>query len=183
MYHVFIRYQFSKEGRSSYIIARLVINSVILPHTMSIRGNGGNIFAGLFGFWQGSLPAGTYQITVQYRGGNSDTHYTYTNNDYSTRAMDIIYCYWWCGDYYACYCTVFRILIAIAIAIRRQICSLSFILIIMYFGFVLSQHHTECASINLKCLALMLFIALIIMLLLNKLVESQWNIWSEVNWI
>ena len=88
-HHVFIRYQFSKEGRNSYIIARLSINNSIQPHTMSIRGN--SAYAGLFGFWQGSLSAGTHQITVQHRGGISDTHYA--NRDYSTRAMDIIYCY------------------------------------------------------------------------------------------
>ena len=91
MYHVFIRYQFSKLGHQTYTIARLVINSVIQPHTMSIRGNSGNNLAGLSGFWQGSLSAGSYQITVQHRGGKSGTHYT--NRDYSTRAMDIIYCY------------------------------------------------------------------------------------------
>ena len=93
MHHVFIRYQFSKLGHQTYTIARLVINSVIQPHTMSIRGNGGNSYAGLSGFWQGSLSAGSYQITVQHRGGSSGTHYTYTNNDYLTRAMDVIYCY------------------------------------------------------------------------------------------
>ena len=91
LYHVFIRYQFSKHGRNSYTIARLVINSAIQPHTMSIRGNSGTTHAGLFGFWQGSLPAGTYQITVQHRGGKSGKHYTIYN--YLTRAMDIIYCY------------------------------------------------------------------------------------------
>ena len=42
VYHVFIRYQFTKLGRSTYMIARLVINSVVQPHTMSIRGNSGN---------------------------------------------------------------------------------------------------------------------------------------------
>ena len=60
---------------------------------MSIRGSTDNAVAGLFGFWQGSPPAGSYQITVQHRGGTSYTHYTYTNNDHLTRAMDIIYCY------------------------------------------------------------------------------------------
>ena len=93
MHHVFIRYQFSKLGHQTYTIACLVINSVIQPHTMSIRGNGGNSYVGLSGFWQGSLSAGCYQITVQHRGGSSGTHYTYTNNDYLIRAMDVIYCY------------------------------------------------------------------------------------------
>ena len=92
MSHVFIRYQFSKLGHNPYTIARLVINSVIQPHTTSIRGHTGNVYAGLFGFWQGSLPAGSYKVAVQHRGGSSSTHYTYTNNDYLTRAMDIIYC-------------------------------------------------------------------------------------------
>ena len=91
MHHVFIRYQFTKHGHSTYTIARLVINSVIQPHTLSIRGNDGNSYAGLSGFWQGSLSAGSYQITVQHRGGKSNTHNT--NNDYLTRAMDVIYCY------------------------------------------------------------------------------------------
>ena len=91
LYHVFIRYQFSIEGGNTYTLARLVINSAVQPHTMSIRGNSGNIYAGLFGFWQGSLSAGTYQITVQHRGGASVSHYTHY--DYLTRAMDIIYCY------------------------------------------------------------------------------------------
>ena len=91
LHHVFIRYQFSKLGSNTYTLARLVINSVIQPHTMSIRGNSGNVFAGLFGFWQGSLSAGTYQITVQHRGGTSGTNNVY--KDYLTRAMDIIYCY------------------------------------------------------------------------------------------
>lgn len=59
---------------------------------MSIRGNSANVYAGLCGFWQGSLSAGTYQITVQHRGGATGTHYT--NNDYLTRAMNIIYCDW-----------------------------------------------------------------------------------------
>ena len=88
--HVFIRYQFSKLGRSTYTLTRLVINSVIQPHTMSIRGNSGNDFSGLFGFWQGSLTVGSHQITVQHRGGTSFSHYT--NTDYLTRAMDIVYC-------------------------------------------------------------------------------------------
>ena len=90
LHHVFIRYQFSKLGNNGYIIARLVINSAVQPHTMSVRGNTGNTYAGLFGFWQGSLSKGTYQITVQYTSRTSDTHYT--SRDYLTRAMDIIYC-------------------------------------------------------------------------------------------
>ena len=90
-HHVFIRYQLSKHGRHSYTMARLAINNIIQPHTMSIRGNIGNEYAGLSGFWQGSLIADVYQITVQHRSGKSDTHYT--DRDYLTRAMDIIYCY------------------------------------------------------------------------------------------
>ena len=91
MSHVFIRYHFTIWGHDTYTKARLVINSVIQPHTMSIRGNSGNEHAGLFGFWQGSLPAGSYQITVQHRGGARGTHIT--SRDYLTRAMDTIYCY------------------------------------------------------------------------------------------
>ena len=92
MYHVFIRYQFTIHGHHTYTKACLVINSVIQPHTMSIRGNGGNNAAGLFGFWQGSLPAGSHQITVQHKGGRSGIHIT--SIDYLTRAMDIVYCYY-----------------------------------------------------------------------------------------
>jgi len=90
LYHVFIRYQFTKWGRHTHTIARLVINSIIQPHTMSIRGNNGNVYAGSFGFWQGSLSAGSYNITVQHRCSKSGTHKT---SDHSTRAMDIVYCY------------------------------------------------------------------------------------------
>ena len=92
--HVFIRYQFTKCGRQTYTIACLVINSVIQPHTMSIRGNNGNYDAGLFEFWQGSLSTGTYQITIQHRCGYGVTDTHYTNYDYLIRAMDIIYCDW-----------------------------------------------------------------------------------------
>ena len=74
MSHVFIRYQFTIRGHHTYTKACLAINSVIQPHTMSIRGNDGNNAAGLFGFWQGSLPAGSHQITVQHRGGRSGIH-------------------------------------------------------------------------------------------------------------
>ena len=86
LHHVVIRYQFTKFGRNRSTVARLVIK-----HTMSIRGNSDNSHAGLFGFWQGSLSAGTYQITVQHRGPGGVSHNT--NTDYLTRAMDIIYCY------------------------------------------------------------------------------------------
>ena len=57
---------------------------------MSIRGNSDYDYTGLFGFWQGSLSAESYQITVQHKDGINGTHYT--NYDYLTRAMDIIYC-------------------------------------------------------------------------------------------
>ena len=89
MHHVFIRYQFTKLAHNSYTITHLVINSVIQPHTMSIKSASHNI-VGLFGFWQGSLLAGTYQITVQHRGGIRGTH---SSSNAYTRAMDIIYCY------------------------------------------------------------------------------------------
>ena len=88
--HVFIRYQFSKYGDNTYTITRLVINSVIQPHTMSIRGDSGNAYSGLFGFWQDLLTAGSHQITVQHRGGTSFSHNT--NVHHLTRAMDIVYC-------------------------------------------------------------------------------------------
>ena len=73
------------------IQTHLLVWPVIQPHTTSLRGFTGNIFAGLFEFWQGLLSPGTYQITVQHRGGASVRHNT--NVDYLTRAMDIIYCY------------------------------------------------------------------------------------------
>ena len=50
-----------------------------------------NEFAGLFGFWQGSLPARAHQITVQHKGSNNGALY---NGDPYTIAMDIVYCYW-----------------------------------------------------------------------------------------
>ena len=88
MHHVFIKYQ-TTHIVHGYTKARLVINSVIQPHTMSIKSRT-NEFAGLFGFWQGSLPAGTHQITVQHKGSNNGALY---NGDPYTIAMDIVYCY------------------------------------------------------------------------------------------
>ena len=90
LYHVIVRYQFTKHAHSTYSGTRLTINSVPQPHTSSIRGNGGVILAGLFGLWQGSLSTGTYRFTVQHRGGSSGKHST--SNNALTRAMDVIYC-------------------------------------------------------------------------------------------
>jgi len=90
LYHVIVRYQFTKEAHQTYTIARLTINSVPQPHTSSIRGNKDVYNAGLFGLWQGSLSTGTYRFTIQHLGGASSTHYT--SNDYLTRAMDVVYC-------------------------------------------------------------------------------------------
>jgi len=90
LYHVIVRYQFTKLTHYTNTIARLSINSIPQPHTSSIRGNSGVILAGLFGLWQGSLSTGTYRFTVQHRGGSSGKHST--SNNALTRAMDVIYC-------------------------------------------------------------------------------------------
>ena len=90
LYHVIVRYQFTKDAHTTYTIARLTINSVPQPHTSSIRGNDGVNYAGLFGLWQGSLSSGTYRFTIQHRGGVSSSHST--SSDYLTRAMDVVYC-------------------------------------------------------------------------------------------
>jgi len=87
--HVIIRYQFSGTARGTYTKTRLVINSSVQKHTMSMKGNGE--YGNNAGIWQGALPNGRYTITVQHRSGGSYTHYL-TSNEY-TRAMDIVYCY------------------------------------------------------------------------------------------
>ena len=71
-----------------YEIRKLILKwfySVIQSRTASIKSDGGDI-AGLFGFWQGSLLAGTYQITVQHRDGKSGTH---SISSFYIRAMNI----------------------------------------------------------------------------------------------
>ena len=89
MHHVFIRYQITNIVYS-YTKACLVINSLIQPYTMSIKSRTFTQIAGLFGFWQGSLPIGTHQITVQHKGSKSGK---LSNGDPYTIAMDVVYCY------------------------------------------------------------------------------------------
>ena len=89
--HIFVRYQYSTYGYT-YVITRLVIDSVPIKHTASITGAS---YTGNSGMWQGVLSSGTHSIAVQHR---SSTRYTHRTASYSssysfyTRAMDIIGC-------------------------------------------------------------------------------------------
>ena len=85
--HFFVRYQFTVQ-RSTYVITRLVIDSVPMKHTASITGT--DYYHGNSGMWQGVLTSGRHTIAVEHRSGSTYTSYI---NDYSTRAMDIISCY------------------------------------------------------------------------------------------
>ena len=87
--HVIIRYQLSGNGRSTYTKTRLVINSSVQKHTMSMTGN--SRYSSNAGMWQGALPSGSHVIKVQVYCGS--TYYRYVNQNYYTRAMDIVYCY------------------------------------------------------------------------------------------
>ena len=51
LYHVIVRYQFTKQAHHTNTKARLTINSVSQLHTSSIRGNSAVTTAGLFGLW------------------------------------------------------------------------------------------------------------------------------------
>ena len=86
-WHIIVRYQYTTNGRGTYTITRLVIDSVPVKHTASITGN--ENYAGNSGMWQGVLSSGRHTIAVEHRSGNTYTHYT---NDFYTRAMDIIRC-------------------------------------------------------------------------------------------
>ena len=88
--HIIVRYQYGSYGRLSYMITRLVIDSVPQPHTAAITGN--YYYAGNSGFWQGVLSSGTHTISVQHRAGRTYTHYSGSGYYYNTRAMDIIRC-------------------------------------------------------------------------------------------
>ena len=85
--HFFVRYQFTVH-RSTYVITRLVIDSVPMKHTASITGN--DYYHGNSGMWQGVLTSGRHTIAVEHRSGSPYTSYI---DDYRTRAMDIISCY------------------------------------------------------------------------------------------
>ena len=86
--HIFVRYQYGVYLSSTYVITRLVIDSVPIKHTASITGN--NYYHGNSGMWQGILSSGRHTIAVQHRSGRT---YTHSVNDDYTRAMDIIGCY------------------------------------------------------------------------------------------
>ena len=86
--HIFVRYQYTAYLSNSYVITRLVIDSVPMKHTASIIGN--EYYHGNSGMWQGVLSSGRHTIAVQHRGGRTYTSYI---NDDNTRAMDIIRCY------------------------------------------------------------------------------------------
>ena len=86
--HIFVRYQYGVSISNTYIITRLVIDSVAIKHTASITGN--NHYHGNSGMWQGILSSGLHTIAIEHRGGRTYTHYV---NDDRTRAMDIIGCY------------------------------------------------------------------------------------------
>ena len=86
--HVFVRYQYSTYI-STYVITRLVIDSVVMKHASSITGN--DYYHGNSGIWQGVLTSGRHTIAVQHRSGS--TYVSYIDDDISTRAMDIINCY------------------------------------------------------------------------------------------
>ena len=86
--HVFVRYQYGATITNTYLITRLVVDSVPMKHTASIIGD--ESYHGNSGMWQGVLSSGRHTIAVQQRSGR--THTAYINSD-NTRAMDIISCY------------------------------------------------------------------------------------------
>ena len=59
--HIFVRYQYSTCG-NSYVITRLVIDSVAIKHTASISGD--SWYTGNSGLWQGVLSSGRHNIAV-----------------------------------------------------------------------------------------------------------------------
>ena len=89
--HIIVRYQYISEGTRSYTITRLEIDSVPVKHTASATGY--EYFAGNSGMWQGVLFRGSHTIAVEHRSSSTYTHYAGSGHVYTTRAMDIIYCY------------------------------------------------------------------------------------------
>ena len=86
--HIFVRYQYGASVTTTYIVTRLLIDSVAMKHTASIIGN--EYFHGNSGMWQGILSRGRHSIAVQHRSGRTYTSYINADN---TRAMDVISCY------------------------------------------------------------------------------------------
>ena len=86
--HIFVRYQYGASITSTYVVTRLLIDSVAMKHTASIIGN--DYDHGNSGMWQGILSRGRHTIAVQQRSG---TTYTSNINYDNTRAMDVISCY------------------------------------------------------------------------------------------
>ena len=89
-YHVIVRYQYSTEGYTTYKITRLMIDSVSIKCTASITGS--DYYSGNSGMWQGVLSSGTHTVTVEHRSSSTYTHYAGSSYEFTTRAMDIIYC-------------------------------------------------------------------------------------------
>ena len=89
--HIFVRYQYSAYLGGTYVITRLVIDSVVMKHASSITGN--DEYHGNSGMWQGVLARGRHTIIVQHRGGSTYTHYVGNGYDFHSRAMDVLGCY------------------------------------------------------------------------------------------
>ena len=87
--HIIVRYQYTVDT-NTYIITRLVIDSVPLKHTASIAYD--SHMLGNSGMWQGILSSGTHTITVEHRSGRTYTHNALNRYSLHTRAMDIIRC-------------------------------------------------------------------------------------------
>ena len=88
--HIIVRYQYTVQV-NTYIVTRLVIDSVPIKHTASIAYD--NRMVGNSGMWQGILSSGIHTIAVEHRSGRTYTHYPASGYYYNTRAMDIIRCY------------------------------------------------------------------------------------------
>ena len=89
--HVIVRYQYSADGRNTYTITHLVIDSVPVKHIASITGN--SLYAGNSGMWQGVLSSGRHIIAVEHRSGGTYTILQLrSSTGQYTRAMSVIYC-------------------------------------------------------------------------------------------
>ena len=85
--HVLIMYQFAGNCVQKTIVLHLSINSVPQKHTQSFIGE--TQYCGLLGMWQGVLNAGTYKISLEYRGVAAAL---LSGGLWETRALTIIYC-------------------------------------------------------------------------------------------
>ena len=83
--HVIIMYQYSGFGGDNFVM-RLSIDSVPQKHTVSLTGN---VYAGNFGLWQGSLQAGKHKASLDYR---SRVETIIESHDFMNRALTIITC-------------------------------------------------------------------------------------------